>query len=88
MAGEHVLSAESAAGEAREARRARHFLYAFGIVFVLLGFSLEMIPALADVAAPLAGKICAGIGAVVLSIGRFASERIVRRCQTLLTGWF
>lgn len=73
---------------AKSARRARHFLYGLGIAFVLLGFSLEMIPALASVAAPLAGRICAGIGAVILSVGRFGPDRWVRRCQSLLTGRF
>jgi hypothetical protein len=78
----------ASADDAKSVRRARHFLYGLGIAFVLLGFSLDMIPALASVAAPLAGRICAGIGAVILSAGRFGSDRLVRRCQTLLTGWF
>ena len=54
----------------------------------MLGFSLEIVPALAQVATPLAGRICAGIGAVILSVGRFGSERFLRRCQRLSTGWF
>jgi hypothetical protein len=74
--------------DAKAARQARHFLYGLGIAFVLLGFSLDMIPALKGVAAPLSGRICAGIGAVILSAGRFGSDRLVRRCQRLLTGWF
>jgi hypothetical protein len=69
-------------------RRARHFLYGLGIAFVLLGFGLEMVPVLAAVAAPLAGKICAGIGAAILAAGRFGSDRLVRRSQARLTGWF
>jgi hypothetical protein len=68
-------------------RRARYFLYLLGGVFVALGFSLEMVPALAAVSHPLAGRICAGIGAVVLSEGRFGSDRFVRRCEVKLTGW-
>ncbi len=70
------------------ARRARYFLYLVGGVFVALGFSLEDVPALAAVAPPLAGRVCAGIGAVILSMGRFGSDRFVRRCEMLLTRWF
>jgi hypothetical protein len=71
----------------RDARRARYFLYLLGGVFVALGFSLEMVPALAAVSPSLAGRVCAGIGAVILSAGRFGSDRFVRRCELLLTGW-
>lgn len=70
------------------ARRARYFLYLLGGVFVALGFSLERVPAIADVAPPLGGRICAGIGAMILAAGRFGSDRFVLRCQMLLTGWF
>jgi hypothetical protein len=73
--------------EDRTARRARYFLYLLGGVFVALGFSLEMVPALAAVAPPLAGRVCAAIGAVILSAGRFGSDRFVQRCEMLLTGW-
>jgi hypothetical protein len=73
--------------EERAARRARYFLYLLGGVFVALGFSLEMVPAMAAIAPALAGRICAGIGAVILSGGRFAPDRFVLRCEMLLTGW-
>jgi hypothetical protein len=73
--------------EERAARRARYFLYLLGGVFVALGFSLEMVPAMAAVAPAVAGRICAGIGAVILSAGRFAPDRFVLRCEMLLTGW-
>ena len=73
--------------EDRAVRRARYFLYLLGGVFVALGFSLEMVPAMAAVAPALAGRICAGIGAVILSVGRFGPDRLVLRCETLLTGW-
>jgi len=69
------------------ARRARYFLYALGGVFVGLGFALELIPALAEVAPPLAGRLCAGIGAIILTAGRFGSDAFVRRCATGLAGW-
>jgi uncharacterized membrane protein YccF (DUF307 family) len=74
--------------EGKAARRARYFLYLLGGVFVALGFSLEMVPALAEVAPLPAGRICAGVGAIILSAGRFGSDRFVRRCEMLLTGWF
>lgn len=71
----------------RPARRARYFLYVLGGLFVATGFSLEMIPVLAAVSPALGGRICAGIGAVILSAGRFGSDRFVVRCESLLTGW-
>ena len=73
--------------EERAARRARYFLYLLGGVFVALGFSFERVPAIAD-AAPLAGRVCAGIGAVILAAGRFGSDPFVLRCEMLLTGRF
>ena len=33
-----------------------------------------------------AGRICAGIGALILAAGRFGTDRFVRRCEALLTG--
>jgi hypothetical protein len=68
------------------ARRARYFLYALGGIFVVLGFSLEMVPRFAAAAPWWSGRACALIGVVFLSIGRFASDRFVRRCESLLTG--
>lgn len=68
------------------ARRARYVLYLLGAAFVALGFSLELVPALAAIAPALAGRICAGIGAAILSVGRFGSDRLVRRCDALLRG--
>jgi hypothetical protein len=69
------------------ARRARYFLYAIGAVFVALGFALEMVPALAAVTPWYAGRASAAVGVVFLSLGRFGSDRLVRRCEALLTGW-
>lgn len=74
--------------EDKAVRRARYFLYLLGGVFVALGFSLETVPAMADVAPTLAGRFCAGIGAVILAAGRFGTDRFVLRCERLLTGWF
>jgi hypothetical protein len=65
----------------------RYFLYALGGIFVAVGFALEMVPNLANATPWWSGRACAFIGVVFLSIGRFASDRIVRRCESLLTGW-
>jgi hypothetical protein len=43
---------------------------------------------MAAVAPELAGRVSAGLGALILAVGRFGSDRIVRRCEILLTGWF
>ena len=69
------------------ARRARYFLYVLAAVFVVLGFSLEMVPRLAEASPWWSGRACAFIGVVFLSIGRYASDRFVLRCESLLTGW-
>jgi hypothetical protein len=70
-----------------QARRARYFLYALGGIFVALGFALEMVPRFANATPWWSGRACAFIGLVFLSIGRFASDRFVRRCESMLTGW-
>jgi hypothetical protein len=69
-------------------RRARYFLYLLGGVFVAMGFALENVPALAAVAHPFAGRISAALGAALLAMGRFGSDRFVRRFEMALTGWF
>jgi len=69
---------------ALRARRARYFLYAVGAAFVAIGFALDMVPVLAAVAAPLAARLCALTGAVILTLGRFGSDRLVSRCRRLV----
>jgi hypothetical protein len=69
------------------ARRARYFLYALGGLFVVLGFSLEMVPMLAAHTPWWSGRAGALVGVVFLSIGRYGSDRLVRRCEALLSGW-
>jgi hypothetical protein len=69
------------------ARRARYLLYAIGGGFVALGFALESVPTLAAVTPWYAGRASAFVGAVFLSMGRFGSDRFVRRCESLFTGW-
>jgi hypothetical protein len=65
------------------ARGVRNVFYGLGIAFVLVGFSLEMVPALAVSVPPLAGRICAGIGALILAAGRFSSDDLMLRCRAL-----
>jgi hypothetical protein len=66
-------------------RGVRNVHYGLGIGFVLLGFGLEMVPALTVIASPLAGRVCAGIGALILAVGRFGSDELMRRCRALVT---
>jgi hypothetical protein len=68
------------------ARGVRNLFYGLGIAFVLMGFALELLPALAAIAPPVAGRVCAGIGALVLAAGRFGSDGLMRSCRALLTG--
>jgi hypothetical protein len=70
-----------------QARRARYLLYVLGGAFVALGFSLEMVPPLAAVTSWWAGRACALVGAIFLAVGRYGSDRVVRRCGSLLSGW-
>jgi hypothetical protein len=67
------------------ARRARYSLYLLGAIFVTIGFSLEMVPVLADATPWWSGRASAFVGAVCFSIGRFASDRFVRQCDALLS---
>ena len=68
-------------------RRARYFLYGLGALFVALGFCLEMVPQLAAHTPWWSGRASVAIAVVFLSIGRFGSDRFVRRCEQMLTGW-
>jgi hypothetical protein len=72
---------------ARAAQRARKFIYLLGALFAVLGFALDYIPALTDAAAPHSGRVCAALGTVLLVAARFGSERFIRRCAGVLSGW-
>jgi hypothetical protein len=67
------------------ARGVRNLFYGTGIAFVLLGFSLDMVPALSALVSPLTGRICAGVGALILAVGRFGSDNLMHRCRALVT---
>jgi len=72
MATQSELSRPAAA-----TRRARYFFYALGGGFVALGFALEMAPPLAALVPAVAGRVSAGIGAIILSFGRFGPDGLV-----------
>ncbi len=69
-----------------EVRQARYFIYVLGGAFVALGFALETVPALAAVAPALAGRAAAGIGAIILSFGRFGPDQLVQQFSNRLRG--
>ncbi|MEO7775389.1 MAG: hypothetical protein ABIT36_05315 [Steroidobacteraceae bacterium] len=56
-----------------ETRRARTFLYVFGGLLVVLGFTLDYV--ITQVAPPLAGRICVGMGVLFLIAARFGLPR-------------
>jgi hypothetical protein len=70
--------------ESRAARRARHSLYLVGGFFAALGIALELVPALAALTPAIAAKSCVLLGALILAVGRFASDRFVARCEALV----
>lgn len=73
--------------EARAARRARYFFYWLGGIFTALALLFDLVPALAQAVPSQAVKGCALVAIALLSIGRFAPDRWVIRCQGLFTGW-
>ncbi len=80
-----MRSKPNARTEDPSARRARYALYVIGAVFIALGFSLESIPALAAVTPWWSGRASALVAVLFLVIGRYGSDRLVRRCESLLT---
>lgn len=75
------------ADDQRAVRRARYFLYTLGGIFTALALFLDLVPALATEAPVHAVKGCALLAVALLSIGRFAPDKWVIRCQGLFTGW-
>lgn len=69
------------------ARRARQVLYVLGGLWVALGFALETVPVLVDATPELSGRVCAGLGAVILIAGRFGSDRLMQRCENVMARW-
>lgn len=79
--------APPAGNEPQSVRRARYFLYALGGIFTALALLFDLAPSLASVVPDYAVRGCALLAVALLSIGRFAPDRWVLRCQGLLTGW-
>lgn len=75
----------NARAEDPAARRARYSLYGLGAVFIALAFSMESVPALAAVTPWWAGRASAMVAVLILAVGRFGSDRIVCRCEALLS---
>ncbi len=72
---------EAGAAQDGQVRRSRYLLYLLGGAVVAFGYCLEMVPALAAISPPLGGRACAGLGALILSFGRFGPDRLVRRIR-------
>jgi hypothetical protein len=65
--------------EEPRARKGRYALYLLGGFFGALGIALEVVPLLASFTPNRVARAFALIGAIVLAVGRFSPDRIVRR---------
>jgi hypothetical protein len=65
--------------EEPRARKGRYALYLLGGFFGALGIALEVVPAFASFTPNRVARCCALIGAIILAVGRFSPDRIVRR---------
>jgi drug/metabolite transporter (DMT)-like permease len=63
----------------RTERRRRHRLYAIGTAVAIAGITLGTMPYFAERTPILVAKGCALAGAVILAVGRFASDHFLRR---------
>ncbi len=63
----------------RAQRRRRHGLYLVGTAIAIAGVIMGTMPLFAARTPILVAKGCAAVGAVILSIGRFAPDRFLRR---------
>lgn len=64
---------------AQLARKGRYSLYVIGAFFAALGIALELVPLFASVVPVRVAKATVLLGAVILAVGRFGSDGIVRR---------
>lgn len=74
---------DTASGQARRVRRARYVLYLLGGVFTAIAVVADLSP---PVAARVPDAVVTGsslLAIVILSVGRFAPDRWVLRCE----GW-
>ena len=63
----------------RAERRRRHRLYAIGTAVAIAGIILGTMPYFAERTPILVAKGCASAGALILAVGRFASDQFLRR---------
>jgi hypothetical protein len=74
--------------EVAAVRRARYFFYLLGGFFGLLSIALGVEPNLRAVTPVYAVRACALIAVILMSVGRFTTDRWALRCHNLLIGWF
>ena len=63
----------------RGERRRRHRLYLIGTAVAMAGIIMGAMPLFAEHTPIYVSKGCAAIGAVILAVGRFASDHFLRR---------
>lgn len=63
----------------RAERRRRHRLYVVGTAIAMAGIIMGSMPLFAETTPLYVSKGCAAVGAVILAIGRFASDHFLRR---------
>ena len=63
----------------RGERRRRHRLYLVGTAVAMAGIIMGTMPLFAEATPIYVSKGCAAIGAMILAVGRFASDHFLRR---------
>jgi hypothetical protein len=66
-------------GAGRGARKRRNTLYLVGSAFAAAGITMGTMPMFAEHTPILMAKGCALLGALILSVGRFAPDHFLRR---------
>lgn len=63
----------------RAERRRRHRLYVIGTAVAIAGMIMGTMPFFVERTPIAVAKGCAAVGAVILAVGRFASDHFLRR---------
>jgi hypothetical protein len=63
----------------RGERRRRHRLYLVGTAIAMAGIIMGTMPLFAEHTPIYVSKGCAAVGALILAVGRFASDHFLRR---------
>jgi hypothetical protein len=74
-----MTSESGSATPERLARKGRYALYVLGGFFAALGIVLELVPFFASWVPVRVAKGTVLVGAIILSVGRFGSDTLVRR---------